>query len=248
MPERSSRSYKLVICFEGSYSAVVNGEALSKLTGYILGSNVKHAADATGASVLVFFIELESRIGWAIRSLLGDAKYLDLSPILAIDPFQQLLASGLPALQAGTIADFADEVVLTLFPTLRSQPMPVLDRRVFQALAYIDLNLHRTVMLKEIADLISLSPERTRHLFNEQVGAPFSEYILWKRIKSVVCAVKRDKMDLGDAALRFGFADHSHFGRVFRRLFGSHPSFLLKNLPNIQLISPSLQKATEHPV
>ncbi|SFE06757.1 helix-turn-helix domain-containing protein [Spirosoma endophyticum] len=242
IPERILHSYKLVICFNGSYSAVVNGEALSNVTGYLLGSNVPHSADARGASVLIYFIELEGRIGQAIRSMLGESKYIDLSSLLATDPFQPLLATGFPALQAGTIADFADEVILTLFPKLRSQPTPVLDRRVNLALSYIEANLHRTIMLKEIADLINLSPERTRHLFIEQVGAPFSEYVLWKRIKSVVCAVKRDKMDFGEAALRFGFADQSHFGRIFRRLFGCNASFLLKNLPDIQLISPSLSE------
>jgi len=77
--------------------------------------------------------------------------------------------------------------------------------------------------------LIHLSPERARHLFARETGVPFSQYVLWKRVRKVIALVVRDGSTLGEAALAAGFADQAHFNRIFKRMFGISPKTHLKN-------------------
>jgi AraC-like DNA-binding protein len=90
--------------------------------------------------------------------------------------------------------------------------------------------------LNAVADHIHLSPERTRHLFLEQIDVPFSQYVLWRRTKAVLIAVTQGKQNFHGASLQYGFTDQSHFNRFFKRMFGISASMVLKNSRLVQFI------------
>jgi len=94
--------------------------------------------------------------------------------------------------------------------------------------------------LEKIAHHIYLSPERTRHLFLEQIEIPFSQYILWKRIKGVLSATIKGNQTFFEASLQYGFTDQSHFNRFFKRMFGISATMILKNSRFVQFIYPEL--------
>ena len=82
--------------------------------------------------------------------------------------------------------------------------------------------------LKDISKELNLSTSRFRHLFKEQTGTSLSSYKLWlKLIKSILHlgGVK----NLIDSTYEGGFADQSHFSRIFKKTFGMSPSECLKN-------------------
>lgn len=106
-------------------------------------------------------------------------------------------------------------------------------------LDFIGANLHRPLVVSEVADLINLSPDRTRHFFKEQVGVPFSQYVLWKRMKGVIQAVVTRRLNMNRAAFEYGFANQSHFSRIFRHMFGAMPTLVLKNKPALPFVLPA---------
>lgn len=81
--------------------------------------------------------------------------------------------------------------------------------------------------LTHLAKEASLSVERFRHLFRQETGVPFSAYRLWLKTKKAVDYLANHS-HLLDAAYEGGFADQSHFTRIFRRSFGIGPSDFTK--------------------
>jgi AraC-like DNA-binding protein len=113
------------------------------------------------------------------------------------------------------------------------------DRRIEQAIDWVEQHLHEKITLQDVAAQIHLSPERTRHLFVQEAGVSFSQFLMWKRIKSAIVFAVRDGMSLTEVALRAGFADQAHFCRLFKRTFGIPAGGLLQNSRSIQFIHPS---------
>ena len=91
---------------------------------------------------------------------------------------------------------------------------------------YVDEHLDGSLRLEDIAQHVGLSPRQLRRDIADQLGMPFRRYVLWRRLRRAVLAVRRGD-DLTTAAATAGFADSAHFSRVFRSLFGLTPSEVL---------------------
>ncbi|WP_221394637.1 helix-turn-helix transcriptional regulator [Dyadobacter sp. NIV53] len=83
--------------------------------------------------------------------------------------------------------------------------------------------------LEDLSNYINLSPERIRHLFVEQMHIPFTQYVLWKRIRKTIQLVIREESTINEACHRFGFTDQPHFNRSFKRIFGLTPLVVIRN-------------------
>lgn len=99
-----------------------------------------------------------------------------------------------------------------------------LDVRIQKSIQNVELE---DFSLTRLAKEASLSVERFRHLFREETGVPFSVYRLWLKTKKAVDYLANHP-HLIDAAHEGGFADQSHFTRIFRRSFGVGPSDFTK--------------------
>jgi AraC-like DNA-binding protein len=115
----------------------------------------------------------------------------------------------------------------------------------FQLIVSIDLlistvqaRMDQRLTLSSLATLIDLSPERARHLFREVTGIPFSQFVLWKRIRNTILLTLCERKSLTEACVAFGFADQAHFCNTFSRIFGTSTKVLPKNSRNIQFLIP----------
>ncbi|TGN09364.1 helix-turn-helix transcriptional regulator [Leptospira ilyithenensis] len=99
-----------------------------------------------------------------------------------------------------------------------------IDARIQKSIKNVELE---DFSLTRLAAEAHLSVERFRHLFSRETGVPFSAYRLWLKTKKAVDYLANHP-HLLDAAHEGGFADQSHFTRVFRRSFGVGPSDFTK--------------------
>lgn len=90
--------------------------------------------------------------------------------------------------------------------------------------AQIENRLAEKIDIDELADLAGLSGCHFARAFRQSVGLPPHRYIMTRRIAVGAGLLERTEMPMTEIALAVGFADHSHFTRVFARMTGETPS------------------------
>lgn len=92
------------------------------------------------------------------------------------------------------------------------------------SLDYIEANLQEKVTLEEAARCCGISPSRFSHLFRQEHGLTFQEFLLRKRIIKAQKLLRDTDKSITEIAYATGFSDLSHFIRMFRRYVGSPPA------------------------
>jgi AraC family transcriptional regulator len=96
--------------------------------------------------------------------------------------------------------------------------------RLRLVIEYIQTHLSHDLQLAELAALAGLSPHYFTQLFRQSIGQSPHQYVLAQRIERAKRLLRNRSLSALDIALCLGFADASHFSKVFRRCVGSTPS------------------------
>lgn len=233
--------YQIVVSTKTTFDSVIEETCYQHLKGFVLNKYTKHSCFAPKGSFLVYYIESKSLLGKKLHRLLAGENFIDIETILAEQALNKLsrkFEEKLTAVEMKIISDnILDQIVQ---PSGNIPAIDDDDKRLYKAIAYIDQNLGEPISLEHVAGHIYLSPERTRHLLAEQLEMPFSQYVLWRRIKAVLRAVLQSGRNFADASVQCGFNDQSHFNRYFKRMFDISATVILKNSRFIQFINPDL--------
>jgi AraC family transcriptional regulator len=84
--------------------------------------------------------------------------------------------------------------------------------------------LEDCVRLRELADLVGVHPVHLARVFRAHYGVSVGEYGRRVRLDWAAAEVARSDMSLARIAARAGFADQSHFTRLFRERIGTTPA------------------------
>ena len=76
----------------------------------------------------------------------------------------------------------------------------------------------------QAAAAIGLSTSRFRHLFKQQTGVTFSQFVKSTRLASAGLLLSNTFLSVKEVAVRSGFSDISHFVRDFELRYGQSPS------------------------
>jgi AraC family transcriptional regulator len=106
-------------------------------------------------------------------------------------------------------------------------PAHRLDPRVTKVLNQIQSSDDLRISLGAAAEVAFLSPSRFAHLFKDQVGLPFSRYMLWRKLTRAMLAIGSERT-IADAAYAADFADAAHVTRTFYQMVGMAPSVLMR--------------------
>lgn len=90
-------------------------------------------------------------------------------------------------------------------------------------LDYIQAHLEQDLGLKELANLVQLSPHYFAHLFKQSVGIAPHQYVVQQRVKRAKQLLKRSDMNIGEVAYAVGFSNQAHLNRHFKRITGITP-------------------------
>ena len=214
--------FQIVVSLKGTFDSVIDGKAYKGLSGFFVNQYITHACQAQDTEALVYFIDAESYQGYQLKEMLGG------KPFIPID--------AIPAVSDTDMVRFAEDLLERLLPGF--SPPPSIDARIREALTYINDRLDNPLMLDEVAGRVFLSAERFRHLFVQETGVAFSQYVLWKRIRQVILQVLQYGLPMSTASIQNGFTDQAHFTRLFRRTFGVSAKQLLKNSRYVQFLTP----------
>lgn len=87
---------------------------------------------------------------------------------------------------------------------------------------YINTNMYRPLKVKELASYFNISESKLRTLFKTELGSTVQDYIIDRKIEEAKLMLKSN-VTTNEAAYTLGFADSSHFSRVFKKIVGKTP-------------------------
>jgi AraC family transcriptional regulator len=108
--------------------------------------------------------------------------------------------------------------------TRSEEPSPHLQRRVREAQAFMQENLHRDVDLPAIAREASLSPYYFSRAFTAFVGVPPYRYLIQLRVARAQELLRTSELTVTQVCQRVGFNSLSHFTTTFHRHTGTTPT------------------------
>ncbi len=99
----------------------------------------------------------------------------------------------------------------------------VYSKPILLALDYISDHLHDRILIEELADYLSLSVPYLSRLFKSEVGMPFSQYIIIKKVEAAASMLQFSDYSALDISNYFAFSSHSYFIKVFKKHIGMTP-------------------------
>jgi len=84
-------------------------------------------------------------------------------------------------------------------------------------------NLEDSIQREDVARACGLSVSHFSRAFRASIGLPPHRWVMMRRIENAKLIMRQGQESLGEIALRCGFADQSHFTRVFSRETGASP-------------------------
>lgn len=100
------------------------------------------------------------------------------------------------------------------------------DRReqIRPVLAYVDRHCTESITLKDVAQVIHVSPSRVRHVFKDVTGLGFKEYVTNVRLAEAKRLLLATDRSVAEIARAVSYTNLHQFYRVFHRAFAMSPA------------------------
>ncbi len=89
---------------------------------------------------------------------------------------------------------------------------------------YIDAHLTDKIHTENLAKTAGLSPRHFARAFKQSTGQAPHQFVMRRRVAAATDLLQKTSRALADIALEAGFADQSHFSRMFAAVTGETPS------------------------
>jgi AraC-like DNA-binding protein len=224
VPSHAHHAIQIVIALDGCVAICGKDGGWRESRGIVVRADAEHSFDCNGALGVMIFVDPESSEGaWLSASLRQDITLVPDTRWESIVPAMRPFA-GEPD---GTedVAALVRGCVHGLRPGLT--PTRRRDARVAAVIDAIRESDDLRMSLDTAAAMAFLSPTRFAHLFKDQVGLPFSRYMLWRKLTRAMVAIASERT-IAAAAHAADFADAAHLTRTFYQMVGMAPSALMR--------------------
>ncbi len=224
VPPHAHHAIQIVIALDGCVAIWGKSDGWRESRGIVVRADAEHSFDCNAALGVMVFVDPESSEGaWLSASLREDITNVADTRLDSIVP--QFRAFAEQPDESGDIVTLIRRGVHGLRPGLA--PTPRLDSRVTAVLDAIRASDDLRISLDKAAEMAFLSPTRFAHLFKDQVGLPFSRYMLWRKLTRAMVAISSEET-IAAAAQAADFADAAHLTRTFYQMVGMAPSVLMR--------------------
>jgi AraC family transcriptional regulator len=233
VPSHAHHAIQIVLALDGCLAICGKDDGWRESRGIVVRADAEHSFDCNGALGVMVFVDPESSEGaWLSASLRQDITIVPDTRLDSIVP--ELRAFAEQPDETQDIAALLRGCVQGLRPGVA--PTRRFDSRVTTVLNAIRELDDPRMSLDKAADIACLSPTRFAHLFRDQVGLPFSRYMLWRKLTRAMVAIASERT-IAAAAHAADFADAAHLTRTFYQMVGMAPSALMRG-DFIEIASP----------
>jgi AraC-like DNA-binding protein len=233
VPSHAHHAIQIVIALDGCVVIRGKDDDWRESRGLVVRPDAEHTFDCNGALGVMVFVDPESSEGaWLAASLRQDITIVPDTRLDSIVPVVRAFAER-PE-ETEDVGALVRGCVHGLRPGLA--PTRRFDSRVTTVLDAIRESDDLRMSLDKAADMAFLSPTRFAHLFRDQVGLPFSRYMLWRKLTRAMVAIASERT-IAAAAHAADFADAAHLTRTFYQMVGMAPSGLMRG-DFIEIASP----------
>lgn len=88
---------------------------------------------------------------------------------------------------------------------------------------FVEINIHKDVSLKQVADYIGLSTFYFSKIFKKAEGINFKEYVIKIKMEKAKCLMRKEGKTVGEAAREVGYSDPNYFSKAFKNYAGIAP-------------------------
>jgi len=104
--------------------------------------------------------------------------------------------------------------------SLSSSPGKNVRKIICQALEYVSQHYHENLTMNEVAKKLFLTPSYFSKIFSDEVGEPFSKYLVRLRIEKARELLKDPCLKVYEIAEEVGYSDPRHFMKIFKEYTG----------------------------
>jgi len=224
VPSHAHHAIQIVIALDGCVAICGKDDGWQESRGIVVRPDEEHSFDCNGALGVMVFVDPESSEGaWLSASLRQGITTVPDTRLDSIVP--QLRAFAERPEETQDVGALVRSCVHGLRPGLA--PERRIDSRVTSVVDAIRESDDLRMSLDTAADVACLSPTRFAHLFKDQVGLPFSRYMLWRKLTRAMVAIASERT-IAAAAHAADFADAAHLTRTFYQMVGMAPSALMR--------------------
>jgi AraC-like DNA-binding protein len=224
VPPHAHHAIQIAIALNGSVAICGLDGDWQEGQGIIVQPDILHSFNCNGATGAMMFVDPESNEGRWLQAALAEEIIVVPEARLAscISELRTFLERPLDALEIGALIRHCVQALSPGAPPTRK-----LDPRVTAVLNTIRRSDDLRISLESAAKMAFLSPSRFAHLFKNQLGLPFSRYILWRKLTRAMVMIGSEGT-IATAAHASDFADAAHLTRTFYQMFGMAPSVLMR--------------------
>ena len=223
---------QIALSFDSFFTIQLRDQSSLNVKAAIIDSDQPHECRTNDATFLLLNIDPETNIGKALKRLYfthqGIAELATEHTAEFIQEIEKCLTGNM--LNGRFIYEITRQFLSKLSLV---QDTGIIDERISEVLKLLNNVNDAAIKVNDLAGKVFMSQSRLIHLFKEQVGIPIRKYILWTKVLLVLKKVFETK-NIREAAFYAGFSDAPHFNRTFKKMFGLHPTSILKNSQNVQ--------------
>ena len=102
-------------------------------------------------------------------------------------------------------------------------------RTVEAAIAQLSKQLSGSLRISDLATYVGVSRALLCRIFREETGESIQRYFVTRKLQAAKSDLLYSRLEIKEIAVKYGFADVSHFTRRFRQLTGLTPGEIRKN-------------------
>lgn len=91
-------------------------------------------------------------------------------------------------------------------------------------LKYIEDNYQNSILVKQLADMVHLTPNYLSGMFKKTYGVSLQKYTIKYRIFIATDLLTNSTLPIGTIAEMVGYPDAQHFSQVLKSMYGYTPS------------------------